>query len=135
VPRPEIIEELFGARYDWETAALNEKARMESRFLLLRSQAAQQYGCSEMALWNALRQSYITWRKQNNCRNHPENETPCAPRLMVKKETVSPRRFLTLAKEQAGNIQRVRIISPKLGDGHFGRLRIEYKKALVPKPK
>jgi hypothetical protein len=47
---------------------------------------------------------------------------------MNRKETVSPHRFLIIAKEQAGNIRRVTIIPPKLGDGHFGRLRVEYKK-------
>jgi hypothetical protein len=50
---------------------------------------------------------------------------------VVKKETVSPRRFFALAKEQEGNIRVVLIKPARLGESHWGKLQVEYKKPLV----
>jgi hypothetical protein len=42
VPIPKIIEDLYGARYDWLMAPLEEKAQREARFEELKAQAARE---------------------------------------------------------------------------------------------
>lgn len=65
MPIPRIIEELFGARYDWQMAAFDQKAEMQNRFEILRSQAAKEYECSEMDLWLVARKYYRAWVREN----------------------------------------------------------------------
>ena len=72
MPIPKIIEELFGARYDWQMAAFDEKAKMQSRFETLRSQAAKEYQCSEMELWLAAGKHYRAWVRQNKLPQPPK---------------------------------------------------------------
>lgn len=71
MPRPKIIEELYGARYDWLSAPLEEKATMKARYDELLSQAAKKYGCTEMALRLALRDDYHLWRRQQQLPKPP----------------------------------------------------------------
>lgn len=65
MPIPKIIAELYGARYDWQMAPLEEKAEMKARFDELMTQAAKAYGRSEMAIWIAVSDNYHVWRRQN----------------------------------------------------------------------
>jgi len=53
-------------------APFEEKAKMKARFDKLKTQAAQQFGCSEMALWLAVRNDYHLWRRQNRLPKPPE---------------------------------------------------------------
>jgi hypothetical protein len=71
VPIPNIIEELYGARYDWQMAPLAEKAKMKARYDELIAQAAKAYGRTERVLWLAVRDNYHVWRRQNQLPKPP----------------------------------------------------------------
>lgn len=71
MPIPEIIEELYGARYDWLMAPLEEKAQRKARFEDLKERAAKEYGCTPTALWVAVRDNYHLWVKQNKLPRPP----------------------------------------------------------------
>lgn len=48
----------------------------------------------------------------------------------VERETVSAKQFLEIAK-RSNNIESVHFVSPRIGDGTFGRFEIKYKSPVI----
>jgi len=50
------------------------------------------------------------------------------PMRMVESEQLSPQEFLNIAEEEPTRIKSSNFVPPKLGENHFGYVRIEYRK-------
>jgi hypothetical protein len=49
-------------------------------------------------------------------------------------QTVTPEEFLKIYKERASDIRSASIIPPRLGNKHFGLIRIEWKNPVLVSP-
>jgi hypothetical protein len=69
-PRPKIIDRLFEARHEYETALFSTKAQAEKKYLAVLEEAATQYGCEPAELrspaWMA--EFYRDWMVENGLR-------------------------------------------------------------------
>jgi isopentenyldiphosphate isomerase len=65
-PRPEIIDRLFEARYEYETALFETKAQAEVRYVVVLLEAAAKYNCAPDELRHArwLTPYYRDWQIQ-----------------------------------------------------------------------
>jgi hypothetical protein len=50
--------------------------------------------------------------------------------VLEKTENVTPRRFLSILEERGGDIERVDIRPPRLGERGFGRIAVEYRRGV-----
>jgi hypothetical protein len=66
-PRPKIIDRLFEARHEYETALFSTKAQAEKKYLAVLEEAAAEYGCEAEELrspsWMA--PFYRDWKVEN----------------------------------------------------------------------
>ena len=69
-PRPEIIDRLFEARYEYETALFASKAQAEQRYNDVLLEAADKYNCTpdELRHRRSLTPFYRDWIIQNKLR-------------------------------------------------------------------
>jgi hypothetical protein len=74
MPRPEIIDRLFEARYEYEMALFTDKAPARIRWRTIFLEIIQQYNCTEEALQQVLRGHYREWIRQNNCPTRRKSE-------------------------------------------------------------
>jgi len=72
VPRPEIIDQLFEARYEYETALFTDKAQARIRYRTIFLEVIAHYHCDEIELHKVLRGHYREWIRQNKLPDPPK---------------------------------------------------------------
>lgn len=65
MPRPEIIDRLFDARYEYERAIFLTKAQARKRYRDVLLEATAKYRCTEEELLKKLAGRYWEWIRQN----------------------------------------------------------------------
>jgi hypothetical protein len=72
VAQPEIIEELFSARYDRDMGLFADKAQSQARYEAILEQATKQFRCSREELLKFLRGRYREWVRKNKLPQPPK---------------------------------------------------------------
>jgi hypothetical protein len=74
VPRPEIIDRLFEARYEYEMTRFAAKAQAEERYQSILVEVTDRYHCSKDELLSSrwYREYYREWRRQNGLSKPPK---------------------------------------------------------------
>ena len=65
MPRPEIIERVHKAHYDFRWGALQEKASLKAAYDLVLREAASHYAASVNDLRDAISKDFGAWMREN----------------------------------------------------------------------
>jgi hypothetical protein len=69
---PEIIEELFSARYDWQMGIFGDKAKAYDRYREIVFRAAKQFYCKPEELLRVVGPRYRRWIAENKMPQPPK---------------------------------------------------------------
>jgi hypothetical protein len=68
---PEIIEELFSARYEFQTGIFGDKEKALERYHEILSQAVKRFGCKPEELIQVIGPRYRRWVAENKLPQPP----------------------------------------------------------------
>jgi hypothetical protein len=74
VALPEIIEELFSARYESQTGIFGNKAEVQARYDSILQKALAQFGCNRAELLKVIGPRYRRWIAENKLPQPPKEE-------------------------------------------------------------